>query len=100
RSDRLFPGRGLPEGGLPHAPRPPCEYAVPAFPSQCRTASRVRIVSADVFAPPTTSTSGIRCGGLNGCPVTQRSGCLHSDWIRLLGMPEVLDATSEERRVG
>src|SRR5258708_39779446 len=49
------------------------------------------MVSADVFAPPTTSTSGIRCGGLNGCPVTQRSGCLHSDWMRLIGIPEVLD---------
>src|SRR5271157_3763562 len=49
------------------------------------------MVSADVFAPPTTSTSGIRCGGLKGCPVTQRSGCLHSDWMRLIGIPEVLD---------
>src|SRR5258708_40003245 len=50
------------------------------------------MVSADVFAPPTTSTNGIRCGGLKGCPVTQRSGCLHSDWMRLIGIPEVLDA--------
>src|ERR1700732_2867379 len=50
------------------------------------------MVSADVFAPPTTSTSGIRCGGLKGCAVTQRSGCLHSDWMRLIGIPEVLDA--------
>ena len=51
------------------------------------------IALADVFAPPTTSTNGIRCGGLNGCPVTQRSGCLHSDWIRLIGTPEVLDTS-------
>jgi hypothetical protein len=36
----------------------------------------------DVFAPLTTSTSGIRCGELKGCPVRQRFGCLHSDWIR------------------
>ena len=33
------------------------------------------IVSSEVFAPPTISTSGIRCGGLNGWPMTQRSGC-------------------------
>jgi hypothetical protein len=26
------------------------------------------IVSAEVFAPPTTSTRGTRCGGLKGCP--------------------------------
>src|SRR5262245_65209939 len=54
------------------------------------------MVSADVFAPPTTSTSGIRCGGLKGCPVTQRSGCLHSDWIRLIGIPDVLDTNMAE----
>jgi hypothetical protein len=33
------------------------------------------IVSSDVFDPPTISTSGIRWGGLNGCAITQRSGC-------------------------
>jgi len=32
------------------------------------------IASGLVRVPPTTSTSGMRCGGLNGWPMTQRSG--------------------------
>src|SRR6202035_3380231 len=50
------------------------------------------IVTADVFSPPTISTSGIRCGGLKGWPITQRSGCLHCDWLTPIGMPDELEA--------
>ena len=40
--------------------------------------------SAEVLSPPTTSTSGIRYGGLNGCPTTMRSGCAHEVYISLM----------------
>jgi hypothetical protein len=33
------------------------------------------MVASEVLAPPTISTSGTRCGGLKGWPMTQRSGC-------------------------
>ena len=45
--------------------------------------------SGEVFAPPTTSTSGIRYGGLNGCPTTVRSGWAHATCISLMPKPEV-----------
>jgi len=34
-----------------------------------------QIASSEVLAPPTISTSGIRCGGLNGWAMIQRSAC-------------------------
>src|SRR5579871_5051876 len=34
-------------------------------------------------------------GGLNGCPMTQRSGCLHADCITLMVIPDELDAMIE-----
>src|SRR5271170_7338005 len=58
-----------------------------------------RIVSGDVLEPPTTSTSGIKCGGLNGWPMTQRSGCLHADCITLIVIPDELDAIIESAGV-
>jgi len=48
-----------------------------------------------VFTPPTTSTSGMTCGGLNGCPTRQRSGCAHFDCMTLGVMPDELDAMIE-----
>src|SRR3984893_5302030 len=53
------------------------------------------MVVADVFAPPTTSTSGMMCGGLNGWPMTQRSGWAHLDWMTLIVSEEELDAMRE-----
>src|SRR5487761_408154 len=50
------------------------------------------MVSGEVLAPPTTSTRGMMCGGLNGWPITQRSGRLHADWITSMVMLEELDA--------
>ena len=51
------------------------------------------MAAAEVCAPPTTSTSGIRCGGLKGCPSTTRSGWRHSDCTALIASPEELDAS-------
>ncbi len=42
------------------------------------------VASGEVFAPPTTSTSGMRYGGLNGCPTTVRSGWVHLTCISLM----------------
>src|SRR6266404_145244 len=39
--------------------------------------------SGAVLTPPTTSTRGMMCGGLNGWPTRIRSGCLHADCITL-----------------
>jgi len=50
------------------------------------------MVDAEVCSPPTTSTSGTRCGGLNGCPMTQRSGWRQSLCSRLMISPDELDA--------
>jgi hypothetical protein len=35
------------------------------------------------------------CGGLNGCPITQRSGRLHPDCMTLIVIPDELEAMSE-----
>src|ERR1051326_1950440 len=58
------------------------------------------IASGDVLVPPTTSTSGMMCGGLNGCPTRARSGCLHFDCMTLGVIPDELDAISESAGVG
>ena len=51
------------------------------------------MVASEVFAPPTISTSGTRCGGLNGWPMTQRSGWeRQADWISLIVSPDELEA--------
>src|SRR5260370_18891089 len=50
------------------------------------------IVADDVFSLPTTSTRGIKWGGLKGWPITQRSGCLQEDWLMPMGMPDELEA--------
>src|SRR5207237_822085 len=50
------------------------------------------MTASDVFAPPTTSTSGTMWGGLNGWPMTQRSGRLAPVWMTAIGMPDELDA--------
>src|SRR6266850_2138087 len=51
------------------------------------------MVSSEVLAPPTISTSGIKCGGLNGWAMTQRSGCEWAPfWISLMVSPDELDA--------
>src|SRR6266853_5889889 len=39
------------------------------------------------------------CGGLNGCPMRTRSGCLHLDCMTLGVMPDELDAMSESTGV-
>src|SRR5580692_6423899 len=39
------------------------------------------------------------CGGLNGCPMTQRSGFLQADCITLMVIPDELDAMSESEGV-
>ena len=57
-----------------------------------RIPSRASIAAAEVLSPPTTSTSGMRCGGLNGWPMTQRSGCLHFAVMRLISSPDELEA--------
>ena len=41
--------------------------------------------------PPTTSTSGIRYGGLNGCPTTVRSGWAQRSCISVMPYPDVDD---------
>ena len=51
------------------------------------------------WLPPTTSTSGMMCGGLNGWPMTTRSGCLHFDCITLGVIPDELEARSESTGV-
>src|SRR5678815_4720706 len=53
------------------------------------------IASGDVLVPPTTSTSGMVCGGLKGCPIRTRSGCLHFDCMTLGVIPDELDAIRE-----
>ena len=53
------------------------------------------MASGAVFVPPTTSTSGITCGGLKGCPTSTRSGRLHSVCITLGMMLDELDAMIE-----
>src|SRR5258708_36792466 len=57
------------------------------------------MASGDVLAPPTTSTSGMMCGGLNGCPTRMRSGCLHFDCITLGVIPDELEAIRESSGV-
>src|SRR5580700_529624 len=39
------------------------------------------------------------CGGLKGCPTTQRSGCLQADCITLIVIPDELDAMIESTGV-
>ncbi len=47
--------------------------------------------ASEVRPPGTTSTSGIRCGGLNGCPTSTRSGWAgQARWIREGASPEEL----------
>src|SRR5436190_15379744 len=48
------------------------------------------IASGAVLVPPTTSTSGMMCGGLNGCPTRTLSECLHFDCMTLGVIPEEL----------
>ena len=51
----------------------------------CRKKSEVQsTTSGEVAAPPTTSTRGMRYGGLNGCPTTVRSGRSHLSCISLM----------------
>src|SRR6201995_1686560 len=51
------------------------------------------MVASEVFAPPTISVSGIRCGGLNGWAMTQRSGWGAAPfWISRMVSPDELDA--------
>src|ERR1700759_4594909 len=57
------------------------------------------MASGDVLVPPTTSTSGMMWGGLNGWPTMTRSGCLQSDWITLGVIPEELEAMIESTGV-
>ena len=52
------------------------------------------MASGAVFSPPPTSTSGIRCGGLNGWPSTTRSGCVQADCMALTARPDELEASS------
>ena len=71
---RLLPQRGLqpvrdvPGQLLAQPDRPLAERGVEGHRPRRRPRSAV-------FSPGTTSTSGIRCGGLNGCPTSTRSGC-------------------------
>src|SRR6266705_3269549 len=53
------------------------------------------MASGAVFVPPTTSTNGMMCGGLKGCPTRIRSGCLDFDCITLGVIPDELDAMIE-----
>src|SRR5258705_270874 len=53
------------------------------------------MAAGDVLTPPTTSTSGMICGGLNGCPITQRSGRLQPDCMTLIVIPDELEAMIE-----
>src|SRR6266700_8055467 len=53
------------------------------------------MAAGEVIAPPTTSTNGMMCGGLNGWPTTQRSGRLHADCMTLMVIPDELEAISE-----
>src|SRR3954452_10993794 len=57
------------------------------------------IASGDVLVPPTTSTNGMMCGGLNGCPTRMRSGCLQFDCMTLGVIPDELDAMIESTGV-
>ena len=57
-----------------------------------RTPSPSRSRRRRSWRRPTTSTSGMRCGGLNGWPITQRSGCLHFVVTRLISSPDELEA--------
>ena len=51
----------------------------------CRKKSEAQATtSGEVAVPPTTSTSGMRYGGLNGCPTTVRSGWAHLVCISLM----------------
>jgi hypothetical protein len=51
----------------------------------CRKKSDVHATaSGSVCTPPTTSTSGMRYGGLNGCATTVRPGCAHLTCISLI----------------
>src|SRR5205823_509169 len=58
------------------------------------------IASGEVLVPPTTSTSGMMCGGLKGCPTSTRSGRLHLVCITLGVMPDELDAMRESGGIG
>src|SRR4029077_21270227 len=53
------------------------------------------IASGEVFVPPTTSTNGTMCGGLNGCPTRPSSGCLQFVCITLGVILDELDAMME-----
>ena len=56
----------------------------------CRKNSAVHVTtSAAVRSPPTTSTSGIRYGGLNGCATTSRCADPASTAISVMPKPEV-----------
>src|SRR5437763_337269 len=52
------------------------------------------MASGAVFVPPTTSTSGMMCGGLKGCPTRTRSGCLHFVCMTLGVIPDELEEFS------
>ena len=59
----------------------------------CRKNSAVHATtSAAVFSPPTTSTSGMRYGGLNGWATTSRCGDRASTAISVIPKPEVDEA--------
>jgi len=65
------------------------------FPMEEQNAMTCLTASGDVFVPATISTNGIKWGGLKGCPIRQRSGCLHADCIALMVNPDELDARIE-----
>jgi len=58
------------------------------------------MVSGDVFFPPTTSTRGMTCGGLKGCPMTQRPGWRQDLCRLLISRPEELEAERDKMLFG
>ena len=55
------------------------------LPATVKNSEAQATAAGSVCSPPTTSTSGIRYGGLNGCPTTVRSGWAHFTCMSVIG---------------
>ena len=94
------PATARPAAGSRHGRAAPGAAGSAVCRSRCRTPWRRPRRHRRVRPPGTTSTSGIRCGGLNGCPMTTRSGwCGQAAWMALGSNPDELLAMTTSCRV-
>ena len=81
-----FVGRFIPSDGTYHPFKYVCGVISAALKSGVELYTRVHVKRIRSMSPDRHYLTTDRGR-------TQRSGCLHSDWMRLIGIPEVLDAS-------